>query len=373
MIKVVKGNIFESQTQTLVNTVNCAGIMGKGLALEFKKRFPDMFQDYQNICKKEELKPGQPYLYKSLIPPWILNFPTKDHWRSVSRLEDIIKGLEYLVKHYKEWGITSLAIPPLGCGQGRLEWDTVRPILTHYLSLMDIPVEIYAPYEIPEVKTQLDFFNKETKNKLRQKSSSELYKLNSARVIIAEILNRLEQQPYHWPVGRIIFQKIAFVATREGIPTGLNYQKASYGPFAPELKSHITRMVNNGLIKEEALGKMFQVKTGNAFGNIRKKYIKEIEEWDRLINKIVDLFMRIRTDQAEITATVLFATDELKAEKKEQPTETEVLDYVMKWKERRRPPVNKEAVASTIRNLAVLDWLKVKPGIDLPVFEEAWL
>jgi uncharacterized protein YwgA len=347
--------------------------MGKGLALEFKKRFPDMFQDYQNICKKEELKLGQPYLYKSLIPPWILNFPTKGHWRAVSRVEDIVKGLEYLVEHYKKWGITSLAIPPLGCGYGQLEWDTIGPILTHYLSLMDIPVEIYAPYEIPETKMQLEPFNKETKNNLLQKASSELYELNSAWVIIVEILNRIEKQPYHWPIGRTTFQKIAFVTNKEGIPTGLNYQKASYGPFAPELKSHITRMVNNGLIKEEPLGKMFEVKVGPAFENIRKKYIKEIEKWDKIINKIVDLFMRIKTDQAEITATVLFATDELKTEKQEQPTETEVLDYVMKWKKRRRPPVNKEAVASTIRNLAVLDWLKVKPSTDLPLFEEAWL
>ncbi|HPZ08876.1 MAG TPA: macro domain-containing protein [Candidatus Eremiobacteraeota bacterium] len=167
MIKILKGDIFDSQAQTLVNTVNCVGIMGKGLALKFKKRFPDMFQDYQTICKKEELKLGQPYLYKSLIPPWILNFPTKGHWRAVSRVEDIVKGLEYLIEHYKEWGITSLAIPPLGCGQGQLEWDTVGPILTHYLSLMDIPVEIYAPYEIPEAKIQLDFFKKEIKNNLR--------------------------------------------------------------------------------------------------------------------------------------------------------------------------------------------------------------
>jgi len=373
MIKILKGNIFDSQAQTLVNTVNCVGIMGKGLALEFKKRFPDMFQEYQNICKRQELQLGKPYLYKSLIPPWILNFPTKGHWRAVSRVEDIVKGLEYLVEHYKEWGITSLAIPPLGCGQGQLEWDTVCPVLTHYLSLMDIPVEIYAPWDIPERKIQLEFLNKKTKNTLPEKTKAGLYELNSAWVIIVEILNRIEQQPYHWPVGRTTFQKIAFVATKEGIPTGLNYQKASYGPFAPELKKHITRMVNNGLIEEEPLGKMFKVKTGSTFENIRKKYIKEIEKLDKIINKIVDLFMRIKTDQAEITATVLFATDELKAEKKEEPTETEVMDYVMKWKERRRPPVNKEAVASTIRNLAVLDWLKVKPSMDMSVFEEAWL
>ena len=124
-VKVLIGDIFKSKAQTLVNTVNCVGIMGKGLALEFKKRFPDMFKDYESRCRKSDVQLGKPYLYKLLIPPWILLFPTKDHWRSVTNIKDIKEGLNYLETNYRNWGITSLAVPPLGCGLGQLDWKIV--------------------------------------------------------------------------------------------------------------------------------------------------------------------------------------------------------------------------------------------------------
>ena len=129
MITVVKGDLFKSKAQTLVNTVNCVGVMGKGIAIGFRKRFPEMFDDYVRRCEAGEVKLGQPYLYKSLLPPWVLNFPTKEHWRSVARLADITAGLEYLAAHYKDWGIESLAVPPLGCGEGQLDWRVVGPTL----------------------------------------------------------------------------------------------------------------------------------------------------------------------------------------------------------------------------------------------------
>lgn len=144
MITVLVGDIFESQAQTLVNTVNCVGIMGKGIALAFKNRFPAMFEEYQQRCKAGEVRLGEPYLYPSLMTPWILNFPTKAHWRSVSNIKDIIHGLDYLIAHYRDWGITSMAVPPLGCGQGQLEWRVVAPILHRYLDQLAIPVELYG-------------------------------------------------------------------------------------------------------------------------------------------------------------------------------------------------------------------------------------
>jgi len=149
MVKVLVGDLFESKAQTWVNTINCVGVMGKGVALEFKNRFPDMYEDYVTRCKRGEVKLGYPYLFKRLVPPWILNFPTKDHWRSVANLKSIIEGLKYLLSHYKDWRIQSLAIPPLGCGQGQLEWRIVGPTLYRLLSKIDIPIELYAPYVTP--------------------------------------------------------------------------------------------------------------------------------------------------------------------------------------------------------------------------------
>jgi len=370
MVKVLMGDILKSKAQTLVNTVNCVGIMGKGIALKFKEQFPDMFNDYVARCNRNEVRLGKPYLYKRLTPPWILNFPTKGHWRSVSRIEDIVKGLKYLLQHYKEWGITSLAVPPLGCGQGQLEWKIVGPTLYRYLSQLDIPVELYAPHGTPHEELQPEFLDQEPIDNLSEKVKPRPERVKPAWVALVEVLSRLEQEPYHWPVGRTTFQKIAYITTQEGLPTGLHYQKSSFGPFSPELKGIITRLVNNGLIREEQLGQMFAVKVGPTFADARKAYLNEMAQWESIIEKTTDLFMRMQTRQSEVVATVLFAANTLANRKKEQPSETEVLTEVMQWKQRRRPKLDDKEVAYTIRNLAALRWLKVKPSSDLPIPDE---
>jgi O-acetyl-ADP-ribose deacetylase (regulator of RNase III) len=150
MVQFVSGNLFQSKAQTWVNAVNCVGVMGKGIALEFKKRFPEMFRDYEARCRAGDVCLGQPYLYRQLLGPWILNFPTKGHWREGTRLADLVVGLEWLVQHYKAWGISSLAVPALGCGNGGLDWCEVGPVLESYLGQMDIPVEIYAPSAVSD-------------------------------------------------------------------------------------------------------------------------------------------------------------------------------------------------------------------------------
>ena len=363
------GDILGSNAQTLVNTVNCVGVMGKGIALKFKEQFPDMFNDYVERCNRNEVRLGKPYLFKRLTPPWILNFPTKGHWRSVSRIEDIVKGLKYLLQHYKEWGITSLAVPPLGCGQGQLEWNIVGPTLYRYLNQLDIPVELYAPYGTPHEELRPEFLDQEIDIKPAEPGLAP-ERVKPAWVALVEILSRLEQEPYHWPVGRTTFQKIVYIATQEGLPTGLLYQKSSFGPFAPELKGVITRLVNNGLIREEQLGRMFAVKVGPTFKDARKAYLSDLVKWESIIEKTADLFMRMQTRQSEVVATVLFAANVVANRKKEQPSEKEVLTEVMEWKQRRRPKLDDKEVAYTIRNLAALSWLKVKPSSDLEIPDE---
>src|SRR3990172_11331207 len=204
MIKVLIGDLFTSKAQTLVNTVNCVGIMGKGIALQFKNRFPDMFRDYEERCRHKEVKLGRPYLYSTMFSQNILNFPTKDHWRSVTNLADIERGLQYLHNHYKEWGITSMAIPPLGCGEGQLEWRIVGPTLYRFLSQMDILVDLYAPYGTPHEELQSEFLSEAAQTPTMPKPQW----VQPGWVALVEILRRLEEQPYHWPVGRITFQKI---------------------------------------------------------------------------------------------------------------------------------------------------------------------
>jgi O-acetyl-ADP-ribose deacetylase (regulator of RNase III) len=137
-----KGNIFDSKAHVIVNTVNCDGYMGKGLALAFKQRYPAMFSVYQQECKTGKLRIGRPTLYQESTP-WILNFPTKHHWRMPSKLEYVQKGLEFLVAHYNNAGIKSIAFPKLGTQNGKLSWDEVGPLMAKYLSQLDIDVYIY--------------------------------------------------------------------------------------------------------------------------------------------------------------------------------------------------------------------------------------
>lgn len=373
MIRLVRGNMFDSQVQTLVNTVNCVGVMGKGLALQFKKMFPEMYLDYQKRCSNNQVKPGEPYIYKGLTPPYIINFPTKDHWRSVSRLEDIVRGMQHLLQHYQEWGITSIAMPALGCGNGQLEWKVVGPLLYYYLQQMDIDVELYAPDQSLSLE-ELEILAARVAedNQQHVSQANDKKRLPMGWIMLVEILYRLEQEPYHYPVGRTIFQKITFAATREGIPTGLNFGKNSYGPFSPDLKEVETVLVNCKLLQEKSIGKMLHIEVGPSYAGLREEILPHYEKWNKTIDKVVDLFMRVDTSQAEITATILYSVDQLKKET-EFPCELDVLKEVMDWKQRRDPPLKEDQVALSIRNLAALDWVKLTPSNDLPISDEVFV
>ena len=230
-VRTLVGNLFDSSAQTLVNTVNTVGVMGKGIALEFRKRFPEMHRRYLARCAAGKVLLGQPYLFKSLLPPWILNFPTKEHWRSVSRVADIVRGLEYLEKNYKAWGITSLAIPPLGCGLGQLEWRVVGPTLFRHLSRLDIPVELFAPHGTPVEQLDPLFLGRVAPTVAT--NAAQQTRIDAASVALAEILARIAREPYHRPVGRTIFQKIAYFATEEGIPTASTSLRRATGHSRP--------------------------------------------------------------------------------------------------------------------------------------------
>lgn len=369
-MKILVADILQSKAQTLINTVNCVGIMGKGIALEFRKRFPEMFDDYARRCHRSELRPGVPYLFERSVLPNIINFPTKDHWKSVSRIEDIERGLQYLLEHHKAWKLTSLAIPPLGCGNGQLEWKAVGPLIYRYTSQMDIPIEMYAPYGTPPKELTVEFLSQFSTGFLPYDKRIEKSVINPAWIALVEILRRIEEQPYHWPTGRTIFQKLAYIATREGLPTGFVYVKSSFGPFSKDLKSAETKLVNNNLLQEERKGQWFIVKVGPNFSRVRKDFKSSLDQWTPIIEKTTDLFLRMNTDQAEIVATVIFAADALKQERKTVPNETEVLESVLKWKQKRRPSLDKTELALAIRNLGMLRWLDVRPDANLPIEDE---
>jgi uncharacterized protein YwgA len=344
--------------------------MGKGVALEFKKRFPDMFEDYRRRCEVGEVRLGEPYIFRRLLPPHILNFPTKQHWRGVSKLRDIVAGLEYLERHYEDWGITSLAVPPLGCGHGGLEWRVVGPTLYAHLSRLRIPIELYAPFGTPHGQLQPRYLASGGANDDGDDSrSSAPSRLEPGWIALITALAELESNPHHWPVGKTTFQKLAYFATAAGIPTGLKFERSTYGPYSAELSKITSKLVNNDLLDQAQLGRMVQMKVGPTYPSADHAYADSLVPMRAAASRVAGLLRRMRTREAEIAATVHFVASEIAHDEGQVPTEEAVLAGVMEWKQRKQPPVEQAEVLSAMRGLAMLGWLQLEPSDSLPIDE----
>ena len=358
-MKIQIGNIFDSKCKTLVNTVNCVGVMGKGIALEFKNRYPSMFQEYQRLCREGKVKPGQPYLYSDSLGNSILNFPTKDHWRSPSKFSYIEDGLTWFRNNYQSLGITSIAFPPLGCGNGGLKWEDVGPEMYQKLKDLPLEIEIYAPYGTPREELTPEYLEKASMN---HKETGNKIPFNDRWLLILEVVDRVNKERYALHVGRVIYQKICYVLTRQGIQTGFHFVKGSYGPYSKEVKESILALSNANLMVEvqQPDQSLLQTQVTKNFVFDPSKYSK----WElECLDKTVDLFCRMKnTAQAEMMATVMFSYDLLKKQKNivtADDIRKDVLDWKKQW-------INsKEAeIMYTILNLTMLGW--IHPDLPFP-------
>jgi O-acetyl-ADP-ribose deacetylase (regulator of RNase III)/uncharacterized protein YwgA len=366
MLRALIGDLFASRAETLVNTVNCVGVMGKGVAEQFRKRFPAMFEDYKSRTDAKTVRLGQPYVYQDPSGTQIVNFPTKNHWRSPSRLSDIERGLDFLNAHIAEWRIARLALPPLGCGNGGLEWSEVGPLIWRKLHEQPIDIEVYAPYGTPKQQLSEEFLSAPSQMSLEGKGRKHK-PLKPEWIVLMEVLRELEAQPYASPVGRTIFQKISYVVTEMGVPTGFNFNKGSYGPFSGDVKLVLHDFANRNWLNERNLGRMIALRVSPQYTKERNQYVEEIERYQKKINKAVDLFSRIKsTEQAEEVMTVFFAARQLKAGRNGNTSEQDLQDYILDWKKSWRTDQKKEALASAIRNLILLEWLQLKINEAIP-------
>jgi O-acetyl-ADP-ribose deacetylase (regulator of RNase III)/uncharacterized protein YwgA len=372
MFRAIIGDLFKSQAQTLVNTVNCVGVMGKGVAEQFKHRYPDMFDDYKRRTDRKAVRLGEPYFYRSTSGARIINFPTKDHWRSPSRLVDIERGLNYLADHAQEWGVTSLAMPPLGCGNGGLEWSEVGPLIYRKLAHLPIDVEVYAPYGSPKAHLTEEYLSAPSQMSLDGKGHRS-DPMRPEWVVLMEVLRELEAQPYASPVGRTIFQKISYVLTEMGVPTGFDFNKGSYGPFSGEVKLALHDFANRNWLKEQQLGRMIALRVSPQYVRERSRFNEQIQRHAGKISKTVDLFSRIKsTEQAEEVLTVLFASRQIKqARPGAELTEQDIYDFILDWKKSWRVEEKQLAVARAIRNLVLLGWVRLNISETLSESEAA--
>lgn len=352
------GDMFSSKCTTIVNTVNCVGVMGKGIALEFKKRFPDMYAQYVGKCKLGEVKPGLPYLYDSGDAK-IINFPTKDHWRSPSRLSYVIDGLDWFVNNYEKYKIDSIAFPPLGCGNGGLTWSVVGPIMYNKLKDLPIEIEIFAPYGTNPKELSVEFLEKESLES--EMLGSKQIRVNSKWYLILQVIRDLNNREYSLEVGRTIYQKICYVLTRNGVDTGFAFSKGEFGPYSAQAKESIVALANANLIIEKQLGRMISLSVADDVIVKRDKFTDD--EW-KAVQKTVDLFARVkRTEQAEMIATVLYAYDQL-ASKEETISDKNIYDYILNWKPHWKQDKEYE-LRDTIHNLAMLSLMKITHDDEL--------
>lgn len=236
MITITAGNLLEAEVDALVNTVNCVGFMGKGIALQFKQAFPDNFKAYEKACHADEVRPGHMFIYKTdamIGPKYIINFPTKRHWKGKSKMEDIESGLKAIIAEVDRLGIKSIAVPPLGCGLGGLNWSDVRPRIEQaFATLPDVQVQLFAPTGAPDAKAM----PVRTKAANMTRARALFIKLMEQYGVMADRLTLLE------------VQKLAYFLQEAGEPLKLNYVAHIYGPYADNLnkvlqaiEGHFTR------------------------------------------------------------------------------------------------------------------------------------
>ena len=223
MVELTRGNILKAEAEALVNTVNCVGFMGKGIALQFKKAYPENFEDYRKACAAGEVQPGRMHIFElrsMLNPKFVINFPTKRDWRANSRYEDIEAGLKALVTDVRRLGITSIAVPPLGCGLGGLDWNRVRPMIeTAFVALPSVRVLLYEPAGAPEAR--------------QMPVRTTRPHLTIARALFIRLMDLYASQSYRLTLLEI--QKLAYFLQEAGQPLRLRYEAGHYGPYAPNL------------------------------------------------------------------------------------------------------------------------------------------
>lgn len=237
-IKFKSGDMFSEPAQAIVNTVNCVGIMGKGVALEFKNRWPANFKAYKKVCDAKELKPGQMFvfdtheLFATDGPRYLVNFPTKAHWRAKSKLAYVEDGLDALAQAIKEYGIKSIAIPPLGCGNGGLDWADVKPLIVKRLGKLEgVDVIVFPPKDAIDQPEHVH-------SKLN---------MTYERAMLIKSLNELERF-FDGSFDRISLQKIAYFLQAFGIDFRLKFARNLHGPYSDTLKKAFVSLENHGMI-----------------------------------------------------------------------------------------------------------------------------
>lgn len=339
-MKYIKGNLMTANAQALVNTVNTVGVMGKGIALQFKERFPVNFKVYSDACKRGEVKIGKMLIVKEHTlsgETIIINFPTKTDWFKKSQYKYIEDGLKDLVRVIAEYKISSIAIPPLGCGNGGLNWSKVKRIIEAHLgNLRDVDIQIYEP-------------NESVKEILQKEIPKKDVGLTPARAMLLDALYTYVLRGEDASV--FVANKLAYFLQRSGEKMKLQFIGHSYGPYAQAVEKVLYALNGKYLIGlEQMKAKAFEPLKLNfdRYNEVKEYIAKELtaEQKERLssLYRLIDGF------ESSLALEILASVDFLQNEKKDI-IEDELFEKIHSWNARKKNLVKKEYISIAIQQL----------------------
>ncbi len=288
---------MQADAEALVNTVNCVGTMGRGIALQFKKAFPENFRLYEEACERGEVRPGSMLVHRRDVltgPRYIINFPTKRHWKGDSRIEDIEGGLNALIRVVRELGIKTIAVPPLGCGLGGLAWSEVRPRIEHaFESLPDVEVMLYEPSGAPEAADMV--------------KQAKVPEMTIGRAALLALMRRYLSAVMDPFVSLLEVHKLMYFLQEAGERLRLKYKKAIYGPYATNLRHVLTAVEGHFLVgygdAEDNPEKPLELNAEAA--ERAESFLAKHEQTLRHFDRVVDLIEGFETPFGmELLATV---------------------------------------------------------------------
>ena len=345
MIEYKTGDILRENTEALVNTVNCVGVMGRGIALQFKKAFPENFEAYDSACQRQDVQPGRMFVFETgelANPRYIINFPTKRHWRGASRMEDIESGLSALVEEIRKQKIRSIAIPPLGSGLGGLDWSEVRSRMETVLrELEDIEIIIYEPQGAPEPGEMV--------------RNRKVPEMTPGRAALVSLMHRYLAGFLDPFVTLLEVHKLMYFLQVAGEPLKLKYTKNIYGPYAAKLR-HVLNAIEGHLISGYADG-------GDAPGKELKlvpgaledadNFLRDKDETRERLNRVSDLVEGFESSFGlELLSTVHWVAD------KESPQSIDdVIAKTYAW-HRRKEQFSEHHIKLACDVLKEKNWIK---------------
>ncbi|MDE2932955.1 MAG: macro domain-containing protein [Chloroflexota bacterium] len=345
MIEHKTGDMFREDVEALVNSVNCVGVMGRGIALQFKRRFPENFKRYAEACKRDQVQPGRMFTFATgqlTNPRYIINFPTKRHWRGKSRIEDIESGLRDLAREIEDRGIGSIAIPPLGSDLGGLRWAEVRPRIVEALQdLHGVKVLVFEPGSGPSDG--------------RPNPSTNVPKMTPPRAALVALMRRYLGGLLDPFVTLLEVHKLLYFMQLANEPLRLKFEKGTYGPYATNLR-HLLSRVEGHLVSGytdgvDAPDKPLELVPGAT--DDAEAFLEGFPEMKHRLERVADLVEGFETSFGmELLATVHWVVTE-------HPTATddEVIAYTHSWGPRKRQ-FSERHIRIALRVLGSKGWLR---------------